>query len=62
MDYAEREQQKAEAWRLIAGEGNSLAIKAQALLRVIEAHYWRAREHLEVLPRAVQRRIHGKRY
>lgn len=62
MDYHEREQQKAEAWRLLAAEETSLTIKAQALLRVIDAHYWRAREHLEARPRAEQRRIHGKRY
>lgn len=62
MDYHEREQQKSEAWKLLADEKTSLTIKAQALLRVIDAHYWRAREHLEERPRAVQRRIHGKRY
>lgn len=62
MDYLEREQQKSEAWTLLAAEDTSLPIKAQALLRVIDAHYWRAREHIEALPRAAQRRIHGKRY
>ena len=62
MDYYEREQQKSEAWKLLAAKDTSLTIKAQALLRVIEAHYWRALEHLDALPRAAQRRIHGKRY
>ena len=62
MDYAEREQQKTEAWRLLTADDTSLPIKAQALLRVIDAHYWRAREHLEARPRTEQRRIHGKRY
>lgn len=62
MDYHEREAQKTEAWRLLAAEETSLPIKAQALLRVIDAHYWRAREHLEARPRSEQRRIHGKRY
>lgn len=62
MDYHERERQKTEAWQLLAAENTSLTIKAQALLRVIDAHYWRAREHLEARPRTEQRRIHGKRY
>lgn len=62
MDYHAREQQKTEAWQLLAAEGISLTIKAQALLRVIDAHYWRAREHLEARPKSEQRRIHGKRY
>lgn len=62
MEYHEREQQKTEAWRLLADKETSLTIKAQALLRIIDAHYWRAREHLESMPRSVQRRIHGKRY
>jgi hypothetical protein len=62
MGYQEREQQKAEAWRLLEAEETSMTIKAQALLRVIDAHYWRAREHLEARPRSEQRRIHGKRY
>jgi len=62
MDYNEREQQKTEAWKLLRSEETSLVIKAQALLRVIDAHYWRARERLEEQPKSVQRRIHGKRY
>lgn len=62
MDYNDREQQKTEAWRLLEAKETSLTIKAQALLRVIDAHYWRAREHFETLPRSKQRRIHGKRY
>ena len=62
MDYHEREKRKAEAWKLLSAEDTSLTIKAQALLLLIEAHYWRAREHLEARPKAEQRRIHGKRY
>jgi len=62
MDYHDLDKQKAEAWRLLASEETSLPIKAQALLRVIDVHYWRAREHLESRPRSEQRRIHGKRY
>ena len=62
MDYHEREQQKTEAWLLLCSADASLTIKAQALLNVIEAHYWRAREHLEARPKTEQRRIHGKRY
>lgn len=62
MDYHKREQQKAEAWRLLGDTETSLTIKAQALLRVIDAHYWEAKERLEARPKAEQRRIHGKRY
>lgn len=62
MDYYEREKRKAEAWKLLSAEDTSLTIKARALLLLIEAHYWRAREHLEARPKAEQRRIHGKRY
>lgn len=62
MSYREREQQKTEAWRVLADESASLTLKADALLRVIDAHYWRAREQLEAKPRSVQKRIHGKRY
>lgn len=62
MNYHEREQQKAEAWQLLESAEESLETKARALLLVIDAHYWRAREHLEALPMAKQRRIHGKRY
>jgi hypothetical protein len=62
MNYHEREQQKTEAWRLLGDPETSLMTKAQALLRVIEAHYWEAREHLEARPISEQRRIHGKRY
>lgn len=62
MEYKELEQQKAEAWRLLGDVGASQTIKAQALLRVIEAHYLRARDHLESLPKSEQRRIHGRRY
>jgi hypothetical protein len=54
MDYHEREQQKIEAQRLLTAEDTSLEIKAQALLRIIEAHYWRAREHLESQPKALR--------
>jgi len=62
MDYHEREKRKAEAWKLLSAEDTNLTIKAQALLLLIDAHYWRAREHLEAMPKADQRRIHGKRY
>ena len=62
MDYAAREQQKAEARKILNEETASLARKANALIGLIDAYYWRAREHLESLPKAEQRRIHGKRY
>lgn len=33
-----------------------------ALLRWIDECYWDARKHFEAMPKAVQKRIHGKRY
>lgn len=62
MNHQKLEQQKSEALRLLGDDNTSLAIKAQAVLRVIDADYWRARAALEARPKAEQRRIHGKRY
>ena len=62
ITYTEREQLKKAAWLRINDADTSLLVKSQALLDVIEAHYWRARESLEKQPKSEQRRIHGKRY
>lgn len=61
LDYDAREALKGEAWAAIASDISGVK-KAWALLHVIEAHYWRAREALEALPTAKQKKIHGKRY
>ena len=62
MEYAEREVMKTEAWKVINSNDASINAKAWGVLKVIEAHYWRARGALEAMPKAAQRRIHGKRY
>jgi hypothetical protein len=62
MEYAEREAMKTEAWKVINSKDANIHAKAWGVLKVIEAHYWRAREDLEAMPKAAQRRIHGKRY
>ena len=62
MEYAEREAMKHEAWKVINSKDANIRAKAWGVLKVIEAHYWRAREDLESMPKAAQRRIHGKRY
>lgn len=62
MDYQEREEMKADAWQCIRSEYAGLSHKAYALFRLIEAHYWRAKEQLEDMPASFRRRVHGKRY
>lgn len=62
MDYYEREEMKAEAWECIRSEYTSIEEKAYALFRIIEAHYWRAKEQLADMPASFRRRVHGKRY
>lgn len=62
MDYFEREEMKAEAWHCLGSELLSINEKAYALFRIIEAHYWRAREQLDDMPASFRRRVHGKRY
>ena len=62
MEYAEREAMKHKAWKVINSKDANIHAKAWGVLKVIEAHYWRAREDLESMPKAAQRRIHGKRY
>lgn len=62
MEYAEQEAIKTEAWKVINSKLENIDAKALATLQIIEAHYWRAREDLEAMPKAAQRRIHGTRY
>jgi hypothetical protein len=61
LDFKARETLKSEAWSVIGGDASNID-KAWALLYVIEAHYWRAKQILEALPVVKQRRVHGKRY
>lgn len=60
--YAAREVFKQEAWAVIAMDSLRPYAQAMALLHVIECHYWRAREHLDAMPLAARKKIHGKRY
>jgi len=62
LKYHERERQKHKARAVLNDPEANLFKKSRALLLVIEAHYWRAREHLEAWSKSAQRRVHGKRY
>lgn len=62
MGFEEREAMEKEAWKVIHSETATIHPKAQGMLKVIESNYWQAREDLESMPKAAQRRIHGKRY
>jgi len=59
--YADREALKHEAWVMFARAETPFG-KCSAILLVVEMHYWRAREGLERSTKAIQRKIHGKRY
>jgi len=61
MDFQEQEQAKSEAWPIIRGDF-SLDLKAQALERIITAHYWRAVTQFHALPATAKRKIEGKFY
>ncbi len=60
--YEQREAMKEQAWPIVGDPARPIFTRAAAALRVIEAHYWRARESLEARPKSFQRRVHGKRY
>jgi hypothetical protein len=62
LDYEQRETLKEEATAVLAQTDYPMHVRAQALQRWIEAHYWRARERLEASSHKFQRRVHGKRY
>ena len=61
LKYEDRETLKNEAWAVMASDASPYA-KANALLHIIEAHYWRARESLDLMPSKIRRCVHGKRY
>ena len=61
MDYANRELLKREAGAVHAA-GGALHDRAWALLYLIEAHYWRAKQAVDAAPPAFRRRVHGARY
>lgn len=57
IEYAEREAMKAEASRIVHDPNASPPRRAHALLHWCEAHYWRAREHLDRAPLSFLRAI-----
>jgi hypothetical protein len=62
LTYQQRETLKSEGWAIVAAVGLHIHFRANALLAVIEAHYWRADEVLQTQPLAFRRRVHGRRY
>ncbi len=62
MNYEERESFKSDAWDIINSKDSNIHLRAYGVLNVIEAHYYRALEFLELMPKIAQRRIYGKRY
>ena len=61
LDYHQREKLKHEASVVFHGDFD-VPTRATALLYWCESHYWRAKEDLEGCTKAVQRKVHGKRY
>jgi hypothetical protein len=59
--YLDRERLKEEAWAMVASD-EPLHARASALMLVIQAHHWRAIEHLEGCSKQFQRQVQGKRY
>ena len=64
--YSEREDMKSQGVRACT-EDASLSLKAQLIVNcLIKAHYWRAREDIETLPKAKLtaklKKIRGKNY
>jgi hypothetical protein len=55
--YQEREAMKTEASRIVHDPSASEMQRAAALLRWSEAHYWRAREHLDTAPLSFLRAV-----
>lgn len=60
-NYEERESMKQKGWDAYRSDC-STGFKTHGLLLVISSHYWRARASLEKMPKAFQRKVHGKRY
>lgn len=61
LDYRQREILKHEASVVFHSDAD-MPTRARALLYWCEAHYWRARSSLGVMPKAFQRKVHGKNY
>lgn len=65
MEYREREKQKHEAWKVLWDKNEKLDAKGRALLILIEAHYFRAAEQIDSLPKVKRlsalSRIQGNR-
>lgn len=62
MNYQEREDAKKIAWAVLIRPDVSPREKAFHALKLIEAHYWRAREAVEGMPAPMRRKVHGRRY
>lgn len=62
MEYNEQEKLKSEAWGVYFAKTSTINQKAWAILEVVRAHYWRAKEGLEASRKKRQAKIHGKRY
>jgi len=60
--HSEQETAKEQAWLVVGDKENPIHQRASALLRVIEAHYWHARQALEAQPKEFLRKVLGKRY
>ncbi|NLI79426.1 MAG: hypothetical protein GX442_23640 [Candidatus Riflebacteria bacterium] len=59
--YQDREAMKQEAWPVYRDTTKTVEVRAAALLRIAEAHYWRAIEELDARGRAYQKKVLGKR-
>lgn len=62
IEHVEREKIKSHAWSVVGNEEYSIESRARALLKIIEMHYWRAREGLQGRPVSALKKIYGKRY
>lgn len=62
MNYEEREDAKRSAWAVLGDQKADLHTKAMYALRLIEAHYWRAKEDVDRSKAEFRRRVHGMRY
>ncbi len=60
IEYREREAMKTEASRIVHDPDASTDARAHALLLWAQAHYWRAREHLDEAPLSLRRAVYGR--
>lgn len=61
-DHHEREKMKSEAWSKICSKESSDREKAFNILKLIEAHYWRAREHFDMMGAKFKKKVLGENY